>query len=150
MQPTAPQRLAPLQTPQEERPRSSQPREGPPDTEIPRCPTTEGTSTSLGVPAARSASHSRDIAHTAPKPDVISSDLTDSIKEQIRQVNQRLDEVQSEFVKSKEELGERSKGRSSFILEIQGKPIPTNFRLPALESYDDSSDPSVHIATFRA
>ncbi|RWW11109.1 hypothetical protein GW17_00025308 [Ensete ventricosum] len=60
MQPTAPQRLAPLQTPQEERPRSSQPREAPPDTEIPRCPTTEGTSTSLSVPAARSASHSRD------------------------------------------------------------------------------------------
>ncbi|RZS07022.1 hypothetical protein BHM03_00037783 [Ensete ventricosum] len=61
-----------------------------------------------------------------------------------------LDEVQSEFMKSKEELGECSKGRSSFVLEIQEKPIQNNFRLPALESYDGSSDPSEQIATFRA
>ncbi|RWW01711.1 hypothetical protein GW17_00035232 [Ensete ventricosum] len=133
MQPTAPQQMTQFQTPQDERPRSPQPREGSFDTQIPRRPTTEGTSTSLGVPAARSISHSQDIVHTVPEPDVISSDSTDFVKEQIRQVNQRLDDVQREFVKSKEELGESSKGGSSFVPEIQGKPIPTNFRLPMLK-----------------
>ncbi|RRT66408.1 hypothetical protein B296_00002602 [Ensete ventricosum] len=65
-------------------------------------------------------------------------------------VNQRLDEVRREFIKSKEEVGESSKGRSSFVLEIQDEPVLLGFRLPALEHYDGSSDPSEHIAAFRA
>ncbi|RWW53853.1 hypothetical protein BHE74_00039613 [Ensete ventricosum] len=115
----------------------------------PRHPPTEGTSTNLDIPVARSTSHSRDISHTAPKPYVISSDSTNSVKEQIRQLNQRLDEVQREFVKSKGELGESSKGRSPFVPVIQEKLVSTNFRLPALESYDSSSNPSEHVVAFR-
>ncbi|RWW36996.1 hypothetical protein BHE74_00057942 [Ensete ventricosum] len=62
----------------------------------------------------------------------------------------QLDEVQREFDKSKEEIGESSKGGSPFIPEIQDKPVPTNFQLPVLESYDGSSDPSEHIMAFQA
>ncbi|RRT31361.1 hypothetical protein B296_00048035 [Ensete ventricosum] len=43
-----------------------------------------------------------------------------------------------------------SKGGSPFTLEIQSKPLPATFRLPALEPYDGSGDPIEHIATFRA
>ncbi|RWV95570.1 hypothetical protein BHE74_00003151 [Ensete ventricosum] len=127
MQLVAPQQPAPLWTPQDERPQSPQPKEGPPDTQILRRPTTEGTSTSLDILVERSTSHSWDVVHTAPEPYVISSDSTDSIKEHIRQVNQRLEEVQREFVKLKEEFSKSSKGGSLFVLEIQGKPVPTNF-----------------------
>ncbi|RRT78330.1 hypothetical protein B296_00001264 [Ensete ventricosum] len=48
------------------------------------------------------------------------------------------------------EIGESSKGGSPFTPEIQDKPLPANFRLPALELYDGSCDPTEHIATFRA
>ncbi|RZR72090.1 hypothetical protein BHM03_00010264 [Ensete ventricosum] len=80
----------------------------------------------------------------------LSSDSTDSLKAQLRQVNRRLDEVQKEFTESMEELGKSSKGRSPFTPKVQDKPIPTNFRLPALESYDGSSDPTKHVVAFRA
>ncbi|RRT78139.1 hypothetical protein B296_00006519 [Ensete ventricosum] len=65
-------------------------------------------------------------------------------------VNQRLDEVQKEFVKSKEELGESSKGGSPFAPKIQDKPVPTHFRMPSLESYDGSLDSAEHVVAFRA
>ncbi|RWW27915.1 hypothetical protein GW17_00007623 [Ensete ventricosum] len=57
----------------------------------------------------------------------LSSDSADSLMAQLRQVNRRLDEVQKEFVKSKEALGESSMGGSPFALEIQDKPIPPSF-----------------------
>ncbi|RZS27166.1 hypothetical protein BHM03_00060598, partial [Ensete ventricosum] len=34
--------------------------------------------------------------------------------------------------------------------KIQGKPLPTTFRLPSLEPYDGSGDLTEHIAAFRA
>ncbi|RWW86706.1 hypothetical protein BHE74_00004498 [Ensete ventricosum] len=81
--------------------------------------------------------------------DTLSSDSTDSLRAQLQRVNKRLDEVQK-VMKSKEEAGESSKQGSPFAPEIQDKPIPTSFRLLALESYDGSSDPTEHVATFRA
>ncbi|RRT68353.1 hypothetical protein B296_00029691 [Ensete ventricosum] len=54
------------------------------------------------------------------------------------------------IVKSKEELGESSKGGSPFVLEIQDRPILTRFRLPSLESYDGDFDPAEHVTAFRA
>ncbi|RWV76799.1 hypothetical protein GW17_00062474 [Ensete ventricosum] len=66
--------------------------------------------------------------------DILSSDSVDSLRAQLPRVNQRLDEVQKEFIKSKEELGESSKGSSPFVPQIQDKLISTNFRLPLLES----------------
>ncbi|RWV84260.1 hypothetical protein GW17_00054034 [Ensete ventricosum] len=82
--------------------------------------------------------------------DTLSSYSTDSLRVQLRQVNQRLDEVQKEFIKSKKELEGSSKGGSAFALEIQDKPISTHFCLPSLESYDGSSNPAEHVVTFYA
>ncbi|RRT55020.1 hypothetical protein B296_00015719 [Ensete ventricosum] len=65
-------------------------------------------------------------------------------------IHQRLDEVQKEVLKSREEVEESSKGGSPFTPEIQSKPLPAAFRLPTLEPYDGSGDPTEHIATFRA
>ncbi|RWW42886.1 hypothetical protein BHE74_00051511 [Ensete ventricosum] len=48
------------------------------------------------------------------------------------------------------EVEESLKGGSSFTPEIQDKPLPTNFILPALELYDGNCDPTEHVATFRA
>ncbi|RRT56216.1 hypothetical protein B296_00044367, partial [Ensete ventricosum] len=59
-------------------------------------------------------------------------------------------EVQKEVFRSREEIGESSKGGSPFTPEIQSKSLPATFRLPALESYDGSGDPTEHIAIFRA
>ncbi|RWV83703.1 hypothetical protein GW17_00054651, partial [Ensete ventricosum] len=58
--------------------------------------------------------------------------------------------VQKEVLRSKEETGESSKGGSPFTPEIQSKPLPATFRLPALEPYDGSGDPMEHVATFRS
>ncbi|RWW08624.1 hypothetical protein GW17_00027927 [Ensete ventricosum] len=88
--------------------------------------------------------------HLPPEPDVVSSDSTNSVKEQLRQVNQRLDEIQRDFVRSKEEVGETTKGGSPFAPEILDKPIPSSFRLPTLEPYDGSTNPTEHVVAFRA
>ncbi|RRT54637.1 hypothetical protein B296_00025496 [Ensete ventricosum] len=109
-------------------------------------PTIENPNASLSQPANRS----RDVMRTPLKPDVVSSDSTNSVREQLRQINQRLDEVQRDFVKSKEKVGETTKGGSSFAPEILDKPIPSSFQLPTLEPYDGSTDPTEHVATFRA
>ncbi|RWW09104.1 hypothetical protein GW17_00027426 [Ensete ventricosum] len=65
-------------------------------------------------------------------------------------VNRQLDKVQKEFHKSKEEQGEGSLGGSPFVQEIQDKLIPPGFRMPSLEAYDGSSNPTEHIIAFRA
>ncbi|RZR97194.1 hypothetical protein BHM03_00026320 [Ensete ventricosum] len=88
--------------------------------------------------------------HTLRDPDTLSSDSTNSFRMQLRRVNKWLDEVQKEVTKSKEEAGENPKHKSPFVLEIQDKPVPTNFMLPLLESYDGSSDLTEHVAAFRA
>ncbi|RWV80192.1 hypothetical protein GW17_00058574 [Ensete ventricosum] len=38
---------------------------------------------------------------------------------------------------------------SPFVQEIQDKPIPSNFRLLMLETFDGSSDSAEHVAAFR-
>ncbi|RZS23144.1 hypothetical protein BHM03_00056003, partial [Ensete ventricosum] len=53
-----------------------------------------------------------------------------------------------EVLRSREEIGESSKGDSLFTPEIQSKPLPATFMLPALEPYDGGGDPMEHIATF--
>ncbi|RZR88200.1 hypothetical protein BHM03_00015729 [Ensete ventricosum] len=56
----------------------------------------------------------------------------------------------NEVLKSRGEDEESSTGGSPFTPEIQAKPLPTTFRLPALEPYDGSGDPMEHITAFRA
>ncbi|RRT40250.1 hypothetical protein B296_00046107 [Ensete ventricosum] len=98
-----------------------------------------------------------EINHSVPRggahpqePDTLSLDSTDSLRVQLWRVSKRLDKVHKEVTKSKQEASESSKCGSPFAPEIQDKPIPTSFRLPALESYDGSSDPTEHVAAFRA
>ncbi|RZS25634.1 hypothetical protein BHM03_00058859 [Ensete ventricosum] len=113
-------------------------------------PPVEATIENPNASVSQLSNHSRDVMRLPPEPDVVSSDSTNSMREQLRQVNQRLDEVQRDFVRSKEEAGETTKGGSPFAPEILDKPIPSSFRLPTLEPYDGSTDPTEHVAAFRA
>ncbi|RWW51404.1 hypothetical protein BHE74_00042260 [Ensete ventricosum] len=122
----------------------------PPDVEAPQPRVAEVRPASPTPTPARSQSRSYNPAPTELNLDTLSTDSTDSLREQVRRVHQRLDEVQKEVLRSREEIGESSKGGSPFTPEIQSKPLPTTFRLPALEPYDGSGDPMEHIATFRA
>ncbi|RRT35091.1 hypothetical protein B296_00039083 [Ensete ventricosum] len=117
-----------------------------PDVEAPQPQVDEARAASPTPTPARSQSRSYNPVPTEPDFDTLSTDTADSLREQVRQVHQRLDKV----LKSREEVGESSKGGSSFTPEIQAKPLPATFRLPALEPYDGSGDPTEHITTFRA
>ncbi|RWW62396.1 hypothetical protein BHE74_00030475, partial [Ensete ventricosum] len=108
----------------------------------------EAHAASPTVALARSQSRSCDPVQTSPNFNTLSSDSADLLREQVLQVHHRLDKVQKEVLKSKGEIGKSSKGGSPFTPEIQGKPLPANFRLPTLELYDGSGDPTKHIATF--
>ncbi|RRT31694.1 hypothetical protein B296_00054325, partial [Ensete ventricosum] len=57
----------------------------------------------------RSQSRSHNPASTESDPDILSIDSTDSLRKQVRRVHQRLDEVQKEVFRSKDEVGESSK-----------------------------------------
>ncbi|RRT65742.1 hypothetical protein B296_00001119 [Ensete ventricosum] len=102
------------------------------------------------VAPAQSQSRSCDLVQNSPDFDTLSSESADSLREQVRQVHQWLDEIQKEVLKSKGEIGESSKGGSPFTPEIQGKPLPASFRLPTLELYDGNGDPTEHITALRA
>ncbi|RWV95822.1 hypothetical protein GW17_00041511, partial [Ensete ventricosum] len=104
---------------------------------------------STTVPAP-SQNRSCDPVQVGPNFNSLSSDTTNFLREQVHQVNQRLDEVQKEVLKSRGEIRESSKGGFPFTPEIQGKPLPATFRLPTLEPYDGSGDPTEYIAAFRA
>ncbi|RWW48028.1 hypothetical protein BHE74_00045946 [Ensete ventricosum] len=110
----------------------------------------EARSASPTPTPARSQSRSYNLVPTELDLDTLSTDAANSLREQVRRVHQRLDEIQKEVLKSREEVGESSKGGSSFTPEIQSKPLLATFRLLALEPYDGSRDPTEHIATFRA
>ncbi|RRT47532.1 hypothetical protein B296_00021609 [Ensete ventricosum] len=71
----------------------------------------------LAVPG-KSTTHHLEVEHTPWESNTLSSDSTNSLKAQLHQVNRRLDDVQKEFTKSKEEMGESSKGGSLFTPEI--------------------------------
>ncbi|RRT60777.1 hypothetical protein B296_00030338 [Ensete ventricosum] len=114
----------------------------PPQTESPAAP-------NRGIPPDVEPPQPQ-VAEARPDFDTLSTNTADSLRKQVRQVHQLLDEVQKEVLKSREEVGESSKGGSPFTPKIQAKPLPAIFRLPALEPYDGSSDPTEHIATFRA
>ncbi|RRT32222.1 hypothetical protein B296_00047473 [Ensete ventricosum] len=113
-------------------------------------PLVEATIENPNASVSQSTNHSRDVMRLPLELDVVSSDSTNLVREQLCQVNQRLDEVQRDFVRSKEEVGETTKGGSPFAPEILDKPIPSSFRLPTLEPYDGSTDPTEHVTAFKA
>ncbi|RRT42265.1 hypothetical protein B296_00053370 [Ensete ventricosum] len=121
-----------------------------PGSGAPHHPSIEAMIENPNASVSQPTNRSRDVMCTPLEPDVVSSDSTNSVREQLRQLNQRLDEVQRDFVISKEEVGEITKGGSPYAPEILDKPIPSSFRLPTLEPYDGSTDPSEHVAAFRA
>ncbi|RWW39844.1 hypothetical protein BHE74_00054784 [Ensete ventricosum] len=86
-------------------------------------------------------------AHSFLDPDTLSSDSTDSLREQLHLVNQRIDDVRR-TLRMKDERGEGPLRGSPFIQEIQGAPIPSHFHLLMLEAYDGRSDPMEHVAMF--
>ncbi|KAJ8465286.1 hypothetical protein OPV22_027838 [Ensete ventricosum] len=120
------------------------------EAELPQRQVPEAYAASPTAAPARSQSRSCDPIQTSPDLNTLSSNTADSLREQVRQVHQQLDEIQKEVLKSRREIGESSKGGSPFTPEIQGKPLPVTFRLPTLEPYDGSGDPTEHIAAFRA
>ncbi|RZS23395.1 hypothetical protein BHM03_00056306 [Ensete ventricosum] len=135
------QSASPTAPPQTESPAA--PNRGiPPDVEPPQPQVAEARAASPTSTPARSQSRSYNPVPTEPNFDTLSTDTTDSLREQVRQVHQRLDEVQKEVLKSREEVGESSKGGSPFTPEIQAKPLSATFKLPALEPYDGSDDPT--------
>ncbi|RWW87678.1 hypothetical protein BHE74_00003472, partial [Ensete ventricosum] len=137
---------APLQT---ESPAA--PNQGvPPEVEPPQPQVVEARAASPTPTPARSKSRSYNPIPTEPDFDTLSTDTADSLREQVRRVHQRLDEVQKEVLKSRGEVGESSKGGSPFTPEIQAKSLSATFRLLSLEPNDGSGDPTKHIATFCA
>ncbi|RZR98585.1 hypothetical protein BHM03_00027972 [Ensete ventricosum] len=120
------------------------------EAEPPQRQAMEAHAASPTAALARSQSRSCDPVQNSPDFDTLSFESANSLREQVRQVHQRLDEVQKEALKSKGEIRESLKGGSPFTPEIQGKPLPASFRLSTLELYDGSDDPTEHIAAFRA
>ncbi|RRT80263.1 hypothetical protein B296_00007969 [Ensete ventricosum] len=95
--------------------------------EGPRLPPTKDTLENPNTSAAQPTSRYRDIAQVPHDLDVISSDSTDLVREQLPHVNHKLDEVRKEFAKSKEEVGESSKVGSPFVPEIQDESVLPGF-----------------------
>ncbi|RRT55635.1 hypothetical protein B296_00024562 [Ensete ventricosum] len=135
------QSVPPMAFPQMESPVALN-RETPLEAKLPQRQVAEAHAASLTPAPARSQSRSCDLIQIGPDFDTLSSDTVDSLREQVCQVHQRLDEVQKEVLKSRGEIGESSKGGSSFTPEIQGKPLLANFRLPTFEPYNGSGDPT--------
>ncbi|RWW41037.1 hypothetical protein BHE74_00053529 [Ensete ventricosum] len=113
-------------------------RKTPLEAEPPQRQVAEAHATSPTPAPARSQSRSCDPVQTGPNFDTLSFDTADSLGDQVCQVHQQLDKVQKEVLKSRGEIGESSKGGSPFTLEIQGKPLPANFKLLTFEPYDGS------------
>ncbi|RWV78338.1 hypothetical protein GW17_00060709, partial [Ensete ventricosum] len=100
----------------------------PPDVEAPQPQVAEARPASPTPTPARSQSRSYNPVPIELDLDTLSIDTANSLREQVRRAHQRLDEV----LKSREEVRESSKGGSPFTLEIQSKPLPATFRLPAI------------------
>ncbi|RWW73085.1 hypothetical protein BHE74_00019068 [Ensete ventricosum] len=83
-----------------------------------------------------------------PDPDTLSSDSIDSLRVQLRLVNQRIDNVHK-TIRTKDEHGESPLCGSPFLQEIKDTPIPQHFHLTMLEAYDGGSDPIEHVAAFQ-
>ncbi|RZS03492.1 hypothetical protein BHM03_00033682 [Ensete ventricosum] len=75
---------------------------------------------------------------------MLSSDSTDSLRAQLRLVNQRIDDVHK-TIRMKDERGKSPLCGSPFIQKIQDTPIPQHFCFPMLEAYDGGSDPMEHV-----
>ncbi|RRT33400.1 hypothetical protein B296_00034336 [Ensete ventricosum] len=87
------------------------------EAEPPQRQVAEAHTTSPTAAPARSQNRSCDPVQTSPDLDTLSFDTADSLREQVYQVHQRLDEVQKEVLKLREKIRESSKGSFPFTLE---------------------------------
>ncbi|RWW48465.1 hypothetical protein BHE74_00045458 [Ensete ventricosum] len=100
------------------------------EAELPRCQVVEAHAASSTVAPTRSQNRSCDPVQTGLDLDTLSSDTVDSLREQVRQVHQRLDEVQKEVIKSREEIGESSKGGSPVHSRDTRQASPGHLQTP--------------------
>ncbi|RRT60363.1 hypothetical protein B296_00045025, partial [Ensete ventricosum] len=88
------------------------------------CPTEpsppENRSETPSIVPEKSVAPHLGIKHPPQDQDTLSSDLTNSFRVQLLRVNERLDEVQKEVTKSKEEAAESSKHKSRVAAKITG------------------------------
>ncbi|RRT54765.1 hypothetical protein B296_00018232 [Ensete ventricosum] len=85
--------------------------------------------------------------HSLSDPDTLSSNSIDSMRAQLRLVNQRIDDVHK-TIRTKDVCGESP--LCAFVQEIQDTRISQHFRLLMLEVYDGRSDPMEHVVAFQA
>ncbi|RRT49687.1 hypothetical protein B296_00050451 [Ensete ventricosum] len=110
------QRLdVPRHTLQQEAPQSRPTQGEHHDSGAPHHPPIKATIENPNASVSQSANRSQDVMCIPLEPDVVSSYSTNSVREPLRQVNQRLDEVQRDFIRSKEEVGETTKGGSHLL-----------------------------------
>ncbi|RRT55106.1 hypothetical protein B296_00048714 [Ensete ventricosum] len=119
-----------------------------PPKEPPRLQT-EPNHTPIGDVVRRPTSTPSASTRSVPDTDTLSLDSPDSLRVQLRMVNQRIDDVHK-VIKTKNEHRESPPSGSPFIPEIQDRLITQYFWLPMLEAYDRGSDPMEHVAAFRA
>ncbi|RRT60049.1 hypothetical protein B296_00045236 [Ensete ventricosum] len=104
-----------------------------------RAPSSDAIRRPISTPSA--------LAHSLPYPDTLSLDSTDSLRAQLRLVNQRIDDVHK-TIRMKDNRGKSPLYGSPFIQKIQDTPIPQHFCFPTLEAYDGGFDPMEHVAVF--
>ncbi|RRT66552.1 hypothetical protein B296_00012319 [Ensete ventricosum] len=85
--------------------------------------TAEAHTASPTAAPAQSQSRSCDPVQTSPDFDTLSSDTADSLREQVRQVHQRLDKVQKEVLKSKGRSEKALKALPQIFFQIREKGL---------------------------
>ncbi|RZS14571.1 hypothetical protein BHM03_00046269 [Ensete ventricosum] len=108
----------------------------PPEAEPPQPQVAEARAASPTLTPARSQSRSYNPVPTEPNFDTLSTDTANSLREQVRRVHQRLDEVQKEVLKSRGEVGESSKEFELNFL-ASARPRPTTASLLGMAQGSD-------------
>ena len=87
----------------------------------------------------------------ANRQDRTSGEDSTRVENELHNMRKEMDELKSAM---KDKGGENLDGMirridSPFTIEVLNHPLPPKFRLPQLESYDDSKDPLDHIKSFK-
>ena len=87
----------------------------------------------------------------ANRRDRTSGEDSTRMENKLRNMRKEMDELKSAMKdKGRENLdGMIQRMDSPFTTEVLNRPFPPKFRLPRLESYDDSKDPLDHIKSFK-
>ena len=72
----------------------------------------------------------------------------DKYDQKLKEINYRLEQLQTNHQDATNKLGINTS--SSFSRRILDEPIPSSFKIPQVEPYDDSSDPLDHLESYKA